>query len=624
MIVPERAPVRPRVTSISRSDSFLLEDEILRLLEAGAYGAIQLTGAAGSGKTTALQHLAAAAATHSRLVLIDNSDYRTVLQTFEKSPYSLVVSATSAPIDVGWIDTFWMAPWCRDELIEYLLAKDKQACASVMARFSSDDLELVRGCPELCVLILDELRSRPDLSDGRNAFCRGLEESLQDIQHCRTICAHVTLQSAEPASVLSEWLIDEKDARWIRHSPIRALLVAQYVAADLHSENAPGYLKTHWKRNLVDDVAKLIKGDTKTLEFLQTLILRDKKFQPMCASLLHAAGANWIPPAKRDVFRKFEAFLEGAYLEGVCWDRAVLQNPQLSRVDLSAANLEQARFERCIAVAANFQNANLKNAVLTSAQLAKSDLSGAIFCSVNARDCIFENTNLEGARFDEADLVGSSFERANLTNCSFRGANLTKSNLTHATFDDVDFRFAILDGADLTKLDLRTADLGGAVLRNTYLVQCDLQNMHLDGIDFRNAILEGADLTGASLAGANLTRANLRMTGLADVNMEGACLQQANLHGATFHMGSSRSGLLFSPLASEGTRTGFYTDEFDEQTYKAPEEIRKANLRGADLRGARVDTVDFYLVDLRDALYDAVQEKHFRRCGAILEDLCKR
>jgi hypothetical protein len=55
-----------------------------------------------------------------------------------------------------------------------------------------------------------------------------------------------------------------------------------------------------------------------------------------------------------------------------------------------------------------------------------------------------------------------------------------------------------------------------------------------------------------------------------------------------------------------------------EQDFKSPEEIRMANLRGADLRGAKNDDTDFYLVDLRDALYDVRQEEHFRRCGAIL------
>lgn len=45
----------------------------------------------------------------------------------------------------------------------------------------------------------------------------------------------------------------------------------------------------------------------------------------------------------------------------------------------------------------------------------------------------------------------------------------------------------------------------------------------------------------------------------------------------------------------------------------------RSNLCGADLRGADVDGVDFYLVDLRGAPYTAEQESHFRKCGAILE-----
>jgi uncharacterized protein YjbI with pentapeptide repeats len=40
--------------------------------------------------------------------------------------------------------------------------------------------------------------------------------------------------------------------------------------------------------------------------------------------------------------------------------------------------------------------------------------------------------------------------------------------------------------------------------------------------------------------------------------------------------------------------------------------------RRADLRGANLEGVDFYLVDLRIALYDPDQEMHLRRCGAIL------
>src|SRR5437899_2813332 len=84
-------------------------------------------------------------------------------------------------------------------------------------------------------------------------------------------------------------------------------------------------------------------------------------------------------------------------------------------------------------------------------------------------------------------------------------------------------------------------------------------------------------------SGADFLGANLRDTGLAEVDWPGACLRDADLRGATFHLGSSRSGLVNSPIASEGSRTGFYTDDYLDQDVKPVEEIRKANLRGADL-----------------------------------------
>jgi uncharacterized protein YjbI with pentapeptide repeats len=138
--------------------------------------------------------------------------------------------------------------------------------------------------------------------------------------------------------------------------------------------------------------------------------------------------------------------------------------------------------------------------------------------------------------------------------------------------------------------------------------------------DFLGATLELVDLSGASMPNATFEDARLLGCGLADVNWEGANLRDADLTGSTFHAGSSRSGLLYSPIACEGSKTGFYTDDFDDQTHKAAEEIRKANLRGADLRGARVEGVDFYLVDVRGARYDAEQGEWLRKSGAILKD----
>ena len=116
---------------------------------------------------------------------------------------------------------------------------------------------------------------------------------------------------------------------------------------------------------------------------------------------------------------------------------------------------------------------------------------------------------------------------------------------------------------------------------------------------------------------ANFRDANLSYTGLAEIDL-GRRPRGANLIGASFHLGSTRSGLVGSVIPCEGSKTGFYTDEFNEQDYKSPEEIRKANLCGADLRGAKIDGVDFYLVDLRGAKYTSEQADHLKCCGAIL------
>jgi uncharacterized protein YjbI with pentapeptide repeats len=147
---------------------------------------------------------------------------------------------------------------------------------------------------------------------------------------------------------------------------------------------------------------------------------------------------------------------------------------------------------------------------------------------------------------------------------------------------------------------------------------CDLEDMVLTAPDFHDADLRNALLTGSQMQNANFLGANLAGAGLAEFDWPGANLRDSDLRGASFHLGSSRDGLVGSPIACEGSRTGFYTDDYNDQDIKSAEEIRKANLCGADLRGAKFEGVDFYLVDLRDAKYTQEQAEHFRRCRAIL------
>jgi uncharacterized protein YjbI with pentapeptide repeats len=167
---------------------------------------------------------------------------------------------------------------------------------------------------------------------------------------------------------------------------------------------------------------------------------------------------------------------------------------------------------------------------------------------------------------------------------------------------------------------LRQANIGGATFCFARLRECDLEDMELPAADFHYAGLDGALLASTRMPRANFSHARLYGARLADIDWEGADLTFADLRECTFHFGSSRSGLVGSPIASEGSRTGFYGDEYDQQTFRPPEEIRKANLCKADLTGAQLADTDFYLVDLRGAKYTADQFEHLRRCGAILFD----
>jgi uncharacterized protein YjbI with pentapeptide repeats len=180
---------------------------------------------------------------------------------------------------------------------------------------------------------------------------------------------------------------------------------------------------------------------------------------------------------------------------------------------------------------------------------------------------------------------------------------------------------AVLFQANLSQVDLRRTCLDGARFKNAILKEVQLEDVHVERAQFPNADLRRAHLTGSVLPGADFQEADLRAAGLGEIEWEGADLRGANLTGATFHMGSSRSGLVGSPIACEGSKTGFYTDDLEDLNFKHPEEVRKANLRRADLRGVKAGGVDFYLVDLRDAKLDPALRVQALQTGAILEDL---
>jgi uncharacterized protein YjbI with pentapeptide repeats len=422
--------------------------------------------------------------------------------------------------------------------------------------------------------------------------------------------------------------------RALRCPAAQTLLAAERVAADLHGDADCDYLARRLPRELVRAAGVLAAGDERGLEHLHRLLDGSPWSHAMAASLLHAVDSVWWP-------RKGSIdHLAGAYLDNAKWAIIDLPGVNLAGADLSQADLRGANLDK-----ATLDGTDFTEAYLGEASLAGASAVGACLHRARMWKAHLEDLRGHGARLTEADLREAYAHAADFGGANLAGADLRNAILTQAVFTgvadltgarlvgavlagadlrsvmlaDADFSGADLAHANLTGLRLRGARWEGACFHNALMDQCDLEYLLLPRANFSDAHLTGALLTGTSMPGANLAGAVLREAGLAEVDWERADLRNADLRGASFHLGSTRSGLVGSPLACEGSRTGFYTDDYDEQAFKAPEEIRKANLCGADLRGANLDGVDFYLVDLRGARYDPDQAVHLRRSGAILE-----
>lgn len=648
-LCPEFAPVVPRVRSKSGGAALPLHERVKLFLDSCTCGVINVHGPRGSGRTTALADLAARIKDHPRLRLHDGG----VFERIESAGRRHVVVYTSTEPIADALASYEMAPWGDDDLIEYLAAVHRPKCRSVMSRVSaSEGRDALGGSPALWTVVLDELAGNESIADVTEALRHHLAGRLADPVHrdlAMTFCLRALCEEGDPETGWPEAVDVALALQMLKrvgggphpllwHRPVRVLLAGQRILWDLCGDVGRGFPRNDCEAlahklppDLIRETASLARCRPAALRrLLAEMKGASPEHHATAASILHAASVGWRPPLSpvapgggRDARSWLR--LSGALLAGARWAGVDLTGVLLKDADLSGADLRSARLDWARASRVNLSGASLRGASLRCLRAVAADLSGADLTAADAEGADFEEARLAKAELSSAVLAGANLKQADLTGATLRGANLSDAKLDETKLADAVLADANLSGAVLRGVRLTDAvTLLGAWFRGTSLDACNLENVSLPDSDFRGASLAGACLTGASMPGCDLRGADLRGAGLADVNWEGAKLRDADLSGATFHMGTTRCGLVagadsYSP-PSEGSRTGFYTDEYNEQGYKAPEEIRRANLCGADLRGAKTKGVDFYLVDLRGARYSEKQEKHFRRCGAILDD----
>jgi uncharacterized protein YjbI with pentapeptide repeats/energy-coupling factor transporter ATP-binding protein EcfA2 len=597
--------------SLETGEAIRLEDEIGRLIQEGRHEQISLLGGPGAGKTSALRHLAAVLPpwASARVSLVDDPPERPDIIAFGNRDALLVIrTGSQLPADPHRL-SYQLTSWNQDDLIEYLLVVHADRCAPVMGRLqAAGDSSFIQGIPELWAMVLDQMASDESIENCRTALTRVLEEWFEEHPDVRQIIEEFCLLAIGKNSDLvlniplsnlgGETSQDERQFanlfRLVRHRPVGLLLAARKIASTVASGRSSIDLSHHLPYDLIKETARLIAGNTLALEHLRAWINRKDRnaVHPLAASLLHAVAPGWRPGPVS------QPRLTGAYLAKAAWSGVNLAGFDLESVDLNEANLSSANLKQSLASRAQFHRANLRRAVLDSCVAICADLHEADLSSVTAVSANLQQANLIRARLIDANLARADLQKAHIEDANFSGANL---------------EYAILKGLKLSLARFDRARFAGADMRD-----CDLEDMVLTAPDFHDVDLRNALLTGSQMQNANFLGANLAGAGLAEIDWPGANLRDSDLRGASFHLGSSRNGLVGSLIACEGSRTGFYTDEYNDQDIKSAEEIRKANLCGADLRGAKFEGVDFYLVDLRDAKYTQEQAEHFRRCRAIL------
>ncbi|MEO1527459.1 MAG: pentapeptide repeat-containing protein [Planctomycetota bacterium] len=624
MIDPALAPVRPRVITRDSGETFLLEDEVASLARSPRVGTLRLDGPAGSGKTTALRHLAATIDPELNVEFFDDADIDEVARCAESR---FVVYSSRSRARLGM--TRQLAAWTEDDFIEYLLSVRPESVQSVYARVVNAN-DCRTRTPELCRLVLDEFCRQPSMtscSEAIVATCMRLlpnelsEEMLGDVR--------IRALSVEPKRIRYAMIelanhfetrqsLESFQAglgRILRHRPVLTVLAAKRVVQQL-KKKVRRLPALPIESDLVAEIASDIHTNRVALKILQRMVDRDEISSPFAATVLLACKPDWRS-------KTASPRLKGALLTEAKWNEIKLEEARLRGTDLTRADLSGATLDGVQSELAFYEEARFERARVLNSNYSDSDLKRSKWLGASVQKVGFTNADLRQTDFSYSTLSHCGFVNADLSKASFFEADLTGCEFSHAIMEGVDFRRARLRGVSLPSLPLRRCLIEQTEFLDSRLQCCDLENLHAVRPCFQGSNLRGAYLTGSTFEQADFRDVDLRDTGLGDIHWQGADLRRANLKGCSFHMGSTRSGLVGSPYPSEGTRTGFYTDDYDDQYFKAPEEIRKADLRNADLRGAKITGVDFYLVDLRGARYDEDQLPQLRRTGAILRSRVK-
>src|SRR5262245_29613270 len=133
---PRRAVVTPRARKAHGGAALPVEQLVRSLLAVRARGFVVLTGSPGIGKTTALQHLAITLPQDAPVTFLDEPRADEIAGD-RRDRLTIMATSNSAP-KVRAAAEYELAGWSEDDFVEYLAARHRNRCASVLARLHAD------------------------------------------------------------------------------------------------------------------------------------------------------------------------------------------------------------------------------------------------------------------------------------------------------------------------------------------------------------------------------------------------------------------------------------------------------------------------------------------------------